>query len=270
MIEIPGLEPRYREYLKRIEAFRLIDDDFMNACFDKSPECAELVLRILLDKPDLKVLDVRTQVTITNLGKRALRLDVLATDGSGKLYNIEIQRDDRGAGKKRARLHSSLLDAKWTDKGTDPEEMPETFVIFITENDVLGRGLPVYHVERCVLECDELFRDGAHILYANGAYRGDSPIGKLMHDFSCSKPSEMHYDVLANRAKFFKESEKGVTTMCKAIEELNKTAFEEGREEGREERSINIARELLKIGEMKPESIAQVTCLPLEKVLALC
>ena len=143
-------------------------------------------------------------------------------------------------------------------------------MIFITENDVLGRGLPVYHVERCVLECDELFRDGAHILYANGAYRGDSPIGKLMHDFSCSKPSEMHYDVLANRAKFFKESEKGVTTMCKAIEELNKTAFEEGREEGREERSINIARELLKIGEMKPESIAQVTCLPLEKVLALC
>ena len=59
MIEIPGLEPRYREYLKRIEAFRLIDDDFMNACFDNHPECAQLVLRILLDKPDLKVLEVR-------------------------------------------------------------------------------------------------------------------------------------------------------------------------------------------------------------------
>ena len=269
MIEIPGLEPRYREYLKRIEAFRLIDDDFMNACFDNHPECAQLVLRILLDKPDLKVLEVRAQVYVTNLGKRELRLDVLATDDSGKLYNIEIQRDDRGAGKKRARLHSSLLDAKWTDKGTDPEQIAETFVVFITEHDVLGRGLPVYHIERCILECGELFNDGAHILYANGAYRGDTPVGRLMHDFSCSKPSEMHYDVLANRARFFKESEKGVTTMCKAMEELRDDAFEEGRAEGREEGAIIIARDMLQSGEMSPEQVAKFTRLPLEKVLTL-
>lgn len=282
MVEIPGLNPRYREYLKQIEAFRLIDDDFMNACFDDSPECAELVLRILLDKPDLKVNKVRTQVTLTNLGRRALRLDVLATDDSGKIYNIEIQRDDRGTGRKRARLHSSLLDAKWTDKGTDPEKMPETFVIFLTEHDVLGHGLPIYHVERYILECSEFFSDGAHILYANGAYRDDSPVGKLMHDFSCSKPSEMHYDVLANRAKFFKESEKGVTTMCKAIEELcenaSAKAFEQGIaqgiaqgiEQGFEKKAVEFARDLLQIEKMPPEKVAQLTRLPLEKVLTLC
>lgn len=266
MIEIPGITPRYREYLKRIEAFRLFDDDFMNACFEGSPECVQLVLRILLDKPDLKVIEVHTQMYITNLGKRALRLDVLAIDDSGKLYNIEIQRDDRGAGRRRARLNSSLLDAKWTDKGTDPEEMPETFVIFITENDVLGHGMPVYHVDRCILECEEPFGDGAHILYANGAYRGDTAVGRLMHDFSCSKPSEMYYDVLAERARFFKESEKGVTTMCKAMEEMRDDAFEEGMEKAR----IGFALDLLQKEKMPPEKVADLAKLSLEKVLELC
>ena len=270
MIDIEKLEPRYRAHLKRIEAFRLIDDDFMNACFEGSPECAQLVLRILLDKPDLKVLEVSTQVQITNLGKRSLRLDVLATDDSGKMYNIEIQRDDRGAGKQRARLHSSMLDAKWTEKGTKPEKMPETFVIFITENDVLGRGLPVYHVERCILECNEPFGDGAHILYANGAFRGDTPVGRLMHDFSCSRPSEMYYDVLANRAKFFKESEKGVVTMCKAMEDLYEEGIEKGIKKGRTEEKIQFARQLLQMKNMSPEQIADFVGLPLKKVLTLC
>jgi len=37
------------------------------------------------------------------------------------------------------------------------------------------------------------FDDGAHILYVNGKYRGESEIGKLMHDFSCTNADDMNF-----------------------------------------------------------------------------
>ncbi len=78
------------------------------------------------------------------------------------------------------------MDANLLKKGEDFDKLPETWVIFITENDVMGKGLPLYPIERCFLGTGERFEDGSHILYVNGAYRGDTPIGKLMHDFSCT------------------------------------------------------------------------------------
>jgi len=45
-------------------------------------------------------------------------------------------------------------------------------------------------------------------------------LGRLMHDFFCSDPNDMYSDVLAERVRFFKEDEKGVTAMCKVMEEI--------------------------------------------------
>lgn len=67
----------------------------------------ELVLQIVLNTQDLKVVDVRTQVFMENLLNRSVRLDVLATDSTNTKYNIEIQRADKGAGRKRARYNET-------------------------------------------------------------------------------------------------------------------------------------------------------------------
>ncbi len=67
--------------------------------------------------------------------------------------------------------------------GDDVELLPENYVIFITENDLFETGLPVYHIDRVVKETGKPFGDASHILYVNGAYRGDDPVGRLMHDF---------------------------------------------------------------------------------------
>ncbi len=140
----------------------------------------------------------------------------LATDSASIKYNIEIQRSDKGAGQKRARYNSSMLDARLLQKGDDFDDLPETYVIFITENDVIGEGLPLYPVERYISVTGERFDDGAHIIYVNGAYRDDSLVGKLMHDFSCANPDEMYYDVLANKVRFLKESKEGVAEIGRA------------------------------------------------------
>ena len=93
---------------------------------------------------------MHTQVFVENLVNCSVRLDILATDSVGTKYNIEIQRSDKGAGRKRARYNSSMLDANLLQKGEDFSELPETYVIFITENDVMGKGLPLYPVERYI------------------------------------------------------------------------------------------------------------------------
>ena len=229
------IERKHREDLQRIRGFRLLDDDFLTRCFEGNTACAELVLRIVLEMPELEVIDVHTQVFVENLLDRSVRLDILATDSDGNRMNIEIQRADKGAGRKRARYNSSMMDANLLEKGEDFDALAETYVIFITEHDVLGRGLPLYWIERTILQTGESFHDGSHILYVNGAFRDDSPIGRLMHDFSCTDPGSMNYDVLADRVRFFKESKEGVTIMCKVIEDMRTLERKEGREEGREE-----------------------------------
>ena len=111
----------------------------MNACFDGYIEGAELLLRIILDKPDIRVKSVTTQRQMKNLLGRDICLDIDADDDSGKKYNIEVQRSDKGADRKRARYHSSILDAHLLKSGEDYSDLPETFVIFITENPMTGR-----------------------------------------------------------------------------------------------------------------------------------
>ena len=55
-------EQQHQEDLQRIRGFRLIDDDFMNACFDNNIEDTEFILRIILNRDDISVKSVKTQI----------------------------------------------------------------------------------------------------------------------------------------------------------------------------------------------------------------
>ncbi len=244
--------------IQKIKEFRLLDDDFMSKVFENDIECTEFLLHIIMDKPDLKVEQVRTQYAIKNLLGRSVRLDIYATDSTQKKYNIEVQRADKGAGAKRARYNSSVIDTNSLLAGAEFEELPETYVIFITENDVMGVNQPIYHVERVVKETGNAFGDGAHIIYVNGAYRDDSPLGLLMHDFACTNPNDMYYKILADKTRYFKEDEKGVAIMCKAVEDLcNDAKIEEKKE---------IALRLLSQNILSREQIADSVGLDIEIV----
>ena len=103
---------------------------------------------------------------------------------------------------------------------------------FITEKDYYKAGKPVYVVQNMNLTLGEPFEDGTHILYVNGEYRGDSDIGRLMHDFNCTSTEDMNFDLMAERTRYLKENPKGVGSMCKAMEELRVEANAEGKAEG--------------------------------------
>ena len=137
--EALDFEQKHKEDLQRLRGFRLLDDDFMSKVFEDKT-CAEFLLQIILQRHDLKVQSVQGQYDIKNLQGRSVRLDILAVDTNNRTYNIEIQRSDRGAGAKRARYNSSLIDANITEAGDKYDALTETYVIFITENDVLKAG----------------------------------------------------------------------------------------------------------------------------------
>ena len=87
----------------------------------------------------------------------------------------------------------------------------------------MGLGVSMYHIERTIQESGELFGDGSHIIYVNGAYHNDEdPVGQLMHDFRSTNASDMFYSELAIQVRFFKETEGGQKQMCKAIEDMRK------------------------------------------------
>ena len=191
-----------------------------------------------------------------------------------KSYNIEVQRADSGAIAQRARYHSAALDVNSLPGGTPFVKLPDSYVIFITENDVLKGGKPLYHVERSIIEISELFSDGSHIIYVNGAYQNiETAIGKLIHDFKCKSAGEMLCEPMAEVTYKFKNTDKGVDYMCKAVEEyglkqLNKGRME-GRMEGKMEGILESVIKFIKKGKLSYEEIADNFDMPVEEVRKL-
>ena len=105
---------------------------------------------------------------------------------------------------------------------------------------------------------EELFNDGEHILYVNGEYRDESEIGKLMHDFSCWNPDDMHYELLRDTTRYYKENPKGVEIMCRAFEQTR----EEGRAEGLEEGRVEAMRKMMKELSFSAEQAMNVLGIP--------
>lgn len=145
-------------------------------------------------------------------------------------------------------MQSSYKNSIITVPGEAYEKLNETYVIFITENDVIGDELPIYHIERIVKETGKLFGDEEHIIYVNSQIQDKTELGRLMHDFYCVDAKEMHNKPLADRVRYFKEDEKGVAVMCREMEQMrNETSAKERQE---------ITLRLAKMG-MPPEQIAQ-------------
>ena len=159
----------------------------MRGLFKENIPLAEFVLRIITGKPDLVLMKCETQADMKRVtGARSICLDAYATDSTGKKYDIEVQRSDIGTDPHRARYHSSMMDVENLDEKQEYRELPDTYVIFITENGYYKAGKPVYVIQNMNLTLGKPFDDGSHILYVNGEYRDDSDIGRLMHDFNCT------------------------------------------------------------------------------------
>lgn len=202
-----------------VDDMDLFDDDLMSMVFDGNNLATGLLLKIILKRDDITVISVVGQREFQNpvVGGRDIRLDILAKDSTGKYYNIEVQKRPEGAHVRRARFNSSMMDSRMLKAGQEFSELRDSYMVFITQTDIFGYGIPIYTVNRRFEEIDVPFQDGSHIVYVNGSYKGDDAVGRLMHDFGCKESKDMYYPELAKGLKHFKE-EGGRKIMCEAVE----------------------------------------------------
>ena len=227
-----NLRQNPRNVNELVNELTLFDDDLMSRVFDKNIKATELLLRIILGKK-VKVISVTGQNEMKNhqVGRRNITLDVDAMDENGEEIDIEVQGNSEGAHVRRARYHSSMVDSRMLKEGQAFRELKDSYVIFIYKHDKFRKGLPLYHVERYVGETNEQFRDGSHIIYVNGNYKGNDEIGQLMQDFREKNPECMHYTELAESVKHFKEKEGGREEMSEIVERYINERVEERVEE---------------------------------------
>lgn len=202
-----------------VDDMDLFDDDLMSMVFDGNHPATGLLLKIILKRDDITIISVVGQREFQNpvVGGRDIRLDILAKDSTGKYYNIEVQKRPEGAHVRRARFNSSMMDSRMLKAGQEFSELRDSYMVFITQTDIFGYGIPIYTVNRRFEEIDVPFQDGSHIVYVNGSYKGDDAVGRLMHDFGCKESKDMYYPELAKGVKHFKE-EGGRKIMCEAVE----------------------------------------------------
>ena len=250
-----GLEVRYERYKGIIKNFTLMSDIFMRNVF-KQRECLEYVLQVIMEKQDLRVIDQIIQKDYKNLQGRSAIMDCVARDSEGKQFDVEIQQDNEGASPKRARYHSGLMDMNTLNPGQDFDELPESYVIFITRDDILGYDFPIYHIDRHIKEADDSFQDEAHIIYVNSRKQEDTELGRLMHDLHCRNADEMHSPVLAKRVHELKDTQKGVELMCHEMEKIYSEGMESGEKRGELKAKKETALSLAEMG-LPVEKIAK-------------
>ncbi|MDO4502039.1 MAG: PD-(D/E)XK nuclease family transposase [Coriobacteriia bacterium] len=234
----------YQEQIReRLRSYTMLDDAFMSAVLTDNVPGTELVLRTVLGKPGLKVIEQHTQHQLKNLRGRSSVLDVHAIDDEGTRYDIEIQNDAAGASLRRARYNASLMDASALEEGASVSELPECYVIFITRTDVMGQGLPLYHVDRQILETGEAANDGSHLVYVNcSCTNGPEPLQLLINDLRCADPDKMTHEELASRARSLKDGNE-VNLMGTYLEGIFYKGKAEGKVEGKAEGKIEALAE---------------------------
>ena len=226
-----NMEERYQMYREILKDFTIMSDAFMRNVLKKKA-CTEYILQVIMGESELTVKDQVIQHDYKNLQGRSTIMDCVAMDQKNRQMNIEIQQESKDASPQRSRYNSALLDMNTLNPGQSVKELPESYVIFITRNDVLKEGLPIYHIQRKVNDSSRTFGDGSHILYVNSQIQDDTKLGRLMHDLHCKNADEMYSEVLAARVRQLKETPKGVRYMCKEMDRIYGMAELEGEKRG--------------------------------------
>ena len=262
----------YESIRQVINDVTLMDNRFLNKALDGNIPATQRMLRIMLNNDKIKVRKVGVQQWLQNLYGHSAQLDILAEDENGTQFNVEIQRNDEGASEKRARFYCGALDMHFLDTGEKYEALPEAYVIFITEHDVLKKSWPLYNVQRCLIGNGEVFEDGSHVVYVNAACQEDTPLGRLMQDLNCKDPNKMHYKELADTVNYFKTTKEGEANMASVIEMYAKNQAEKVAAKVAEEtpykRNIEVAKEML-ADNMSIEVVMRISKLSEDEVRAL-
>ena len=128
------------------------------------------------------------------------------------------------------------------EKGKEYNEMPEVYVIYISEADIWETRVTESPVERHLKGQIEEYNDGQYTIYINAAIDDGSPKAALMQYFKTCDPDDMSQGALSRRVHYLKREKGGIGEMCEYSERIFNGGKEEGLREGCE-KMIRLMRE---------------------------
>ena len=220
-----------QQYHDQIQALCPMDDVFFEVLIQQPGVCEEM-LRILFDCPDLIVLDIHAQHSIRNLLKRSVRLDALCHLPGNKLVNIEIQNENNTNHFKRVRYNEACVTTQATDPGTDFENIPAVYSLYVSDFDMFKKGKTIYHIRKSVVETDQTVDDGTLEIYANTTINDGSTIAEYLQLLKKTSIDNPKFPHLTGGVKYLKNEERGVEKMSGFLAELLEKEVKKGVEEG--------------------------------------
>ena len=247
----------FEEQKALVRRMNVIDDQFFQKIAEDKEVCEEL-LRILLDKPDLEIIEAQTQRKLPNLQARAVILDALCKDANGNLFNIEGQKDDKNRDhskteeyQKRVRFNLASMDTFFAEKGTEFHNLPDLYAIFISQIDPFGEHKASYRIRRALEDSNTTVYNGISEIYVNTSSKDGTLVAELMGYFENSNGINPHFERLSYRVEQFKNDENEVTTMASVFDEFEKSVAIQLLKEGIPAEKIANAIPSLSIEELK-------------------
>ena len=260
--------------LQQIQTMNLFDDVFTAVIFKDEGACRHLVCE-LMQNPTLRLIAVRTQDDIPQLISKSPRLDIVAEDAEGTLYEIEVQRLEEPAPARRVRFYTSVMDSELLRKGVDYDKLPEVYLFYISKEDIWKKGLMKYEVRQYLLCGDEaiLYDNGLHTIYVNAEIDDGTSLAKLMQYLKTAKAGDTSQGALSEYVNYLKSPEGGREVMGEFEkyfrEEGRKAGVEEGRkagvEEGRKEGIINSVKALMQNTKISAQEAMRMLSIPPEE-----
>ncbi|MGN1272192.1 MAG: Rpn family recombination-promoting nuclease/putative transposase [Lactobacillus sp.] len=105
----------------------------------KPKNCLQLLQRIM---PELRITSVDVtpqQIIDEGANEKSVRLDIMATDEQGRIYDIEMQVARQDYIGQRLRYYQAQLDKHSLDRGVNYADIKDTYIIFLCPYD------PFYH-----------------------------------------------------------------------------------------------------------------------------
>ena len=214
--------------------------------------CKYLIEKILhIQIRDITYPEEEKAIDMTPASK-SIRLDVYVEDDKGKVYDIEMQTTDspEGALPKRTRYYQGMIDMNLIEKGQDYENLNPCFIIFICTFDPFRRALPMYtFTNRCREDGEELGDETTKLFLNSTAYEHteDPDLAGLLRYIDQNIPTNpftRELDKTIQHIKSQEETRREYMTFAMELRQQRR----EGMAAGREERSMEIARSMLKNG----------------------
>lgn len=235
-----------------------IDDIFFFKLAENKGFCEEL-LQVILQNRKIEVVEHKPQAVLRNIKGRSVTLDLKCVDEDGTIFGVEVQKTDNDNHQKRVRYNMANIDTAESEKGVKFDELKDIYEIYISEFDVFGGNMTVYHIDRVIRETKEVVNNGTHEIYVNTKIDDGTEIAEYMQMFKKT--------VLPDNPKF--------PRLCEAFKNI-KTGMGDGAmcdlvqayaEEYANEQRIKMLVELFKDGTLSVEAAAKKLEITEEKFL---